>query len=395
MSPGEPLQRPSRGTVLWFAASAVVVHAFVREFEAQGGLGLTAGLGFLAGALPLLPGALGRDYRRALLEPLAGGMALAGVSLLFLPVLDRLGAWIDADTLLPLHASILLGLLLVALLQSGTAARLRTLIGVEWMKLRKGRLLRVGLLVAALATLLTALAHAPVENESGWTQAARSTGVGFWTAEILVLVLGATAVAGEASQGTLKMILPHAYRRAEWVAAKAVVLLLAAALFVAIVVLIGVGHAALDPGLGDVTRTAAGGFGEDDEVQVFVTATTMWEYLQETILASAMSLVASALLGLLLSCLFGTLVPALSASFLVFAALKAGEMFLGLSPETLAHLHTHYPDELRRLTENFGRALNERWDPRLVLMGTYLSTITAAAALLLGMRLFGRRDLHE
>ena len=111
-------------------------------------------------------------------------------------------------------------------------------------------------------------------------------------------------------------------------------------------------------------------------------------------LASAGSLVASAMLGLLLSCVFHTLVPALSASFLVFAALKAGKMFLGLAPADLENIYAQYPDAMRELTEHFGRALNERWNDRLLPDGLYLSMLTGTLALLVAMRLFGRRDLH-
>jgi ABC-type transport system involved in multi-copper enzyme maturation permease subunit len=381
-----------RISALWLLAGAILVHAWVREFLPEGG-GLEAALlGFAAGALSALPGAWRRP--KGLQQAARAGLLLAVVACALLPARDAAASALSLANPLYLHGGLLLVLAVAALASSGTARRMTTLVGVEWMKLRKGRLLRTGLFVAALATLLSALTHTPVENESGWTQAARCTGVGFWTAEILVLVLGATAIAGEVSQGTLKMVLPHAYRRSEWIGAKAIVLVFAAVLFVVVVTAVGVGYTALDPGLGDVTRIAPAGFGEEDEIQVFQTADVMRSYLLEATLASGMSLLASAMLGLLLSCVFGSLVPALSASFLVFAGLKAGEMFLGLSPETLAHLYASHPDDLRELTESFGRALNERWKPELGSRAAYLSVITAASALLLSMRLFKRRDLH-
>ena len=372
-------------------AAGVLVHALVREWHADGGWPAAALLGAALGAVPILASA----WRQAtgIRDALVAGALGASAALLLLPLLDVVQAR-DVCSPLVLHAGLLLLLGTVALARGGGLGRIGTLIGVEWMKLRTGRLLRAGLAVAAVATLLGAWTHTTVENESGWTQAAHCMGVGFWTAEILVLVLGATSVAGEISQGTLKMVLPHAYRRTEWIAAKAIVLVIACLLFVVVVTVVGVGATALDPGLGDVTRVAAAGFGEEDEIQVFQTAAEMRGYLQETTLASGLSLVASSLIGLLLSCVFGSLVPALSASFLVFAALKAGEMFLGLSPDTLAHLYAHYPDELRELTESFGRALNVRWDPALASRATYLSLMTAATAVLLSMRWFERRDLH-
>ncbi len=385
--------RPSRGTVLWTLAAAIFVHAVVLRVEGERALGLTALLGFLLGMLPLLSGLTGRALPQALLEPLLGGLATAAAALVADAVLTPL---MDAGpTSSPIHALLLLALAIVALLERGAAARLRTLIGVEWLKLSRGRLLRVGLAVAGVATLLVSLTYEPVKEETtGWTQAVTSLGVGFWTAEILLFVLGATAIAGEISQGTLKMILPHAYRRAEWISAKAIVLLFAAVLFALVVSLVGVGHTSLDVGLGDVTREAPAGFGEEDTVEVFETAAVMHGRLLETVLASAASLVASALVGLLLSCVFHGLVPALSASFLVFAAIKTGKAFLGLAPSTLAVIYAHYPDELRRLTMQFGRAVNDSWDESLLPGALHLAMLTGGVALLASLRLFGRRDLH-
>lgn len=393
MSGGAILGRPSRGTVLWTLAAAITVHAIVLRLEGQHALGTSALLGFLLGMLPLVSGLTGRALPKALLEPLLGGLATAAatiaVDLALRPVVDA------STTSHSLHALLLLGIVVIALIEPGAAARLRTLIGVEWLKLSRGRLLRVGLAVAGIATLLVSLTYEPVKEETtGWTQAASSLGVGFWTAEILLFVLGATAIAGEISQGTLKMILPHAYRRAEWISAKAIVLLAAAVLFALVVAVVGVAHTSLDVGLGDVTREAPAGFGEDDTIEVFETAAVMRGRLLETALASAASLAASALVGLLLSCVFHGLVPALSASFLVFAALKTGKAFLGLAPSTLAAIYAHYPDELRRLTEQFGRAVNDSWDESLLPGALHLAMLTGGVALLASLRLFGRRDLH-
>jgi len=393
MSAAAVLGRPTRGTVLWTVAAAVLAQAIAVRLEGTSAPGLCALLGFLLGALPLTSGLLGRAMPAALLEPVAGGAATALAAVAAGLVLDPLAAAVNGSV--PIHALVLLALALAAWLEPGTARRLGTLIGVEWLKLSRGRLLRVGLAVAAAATLLVSVTYEPIREETtGWSQAAAGLGVGFWTAEILLFVLGATAIAGEISQGTLKMILPHAYRRAEWITAKAIVLLFAAGLFALVVSAIGVGHTAIDAGLGDVTRTAPAGFGEEDAIEVFETAAVMRGRLIDTALASAASLGASALVGLLLSCVFHGLVPALSASFLVFAAIKTGKAFLGLAPSTLAVVYAHYPDELRRLTEQFGRAVNDSWDDSLLPGALHLAMLTGGLALIAALRLFGRRDLH-
>ncbi|MDA1195552.1 MAG: hypothetical protein O2894_10265 [Planctomycetota bacterium] len=403
------MSRPRLGTALWTLAVAVLAHGLVRALD-LGGLcgplialcapfGDRAGpvadallLAALIGGLPLLAGWTGRPRREAAPEFGWGLLSSAVVAVvLFLP-LDGIHAL--ADRAPWLHPLLLGGLATAALFERGCARRLATLIGVEWLKVRKGRLLRTGLLVAAGATLLAGLTYEAAPSESGWTRAAHVLGVGFWTAEILVLVLGATLVAGEISQSTMKMILPHAYRRAEWVAAKATVLVGCAALFGLTVAVVGVVHTTIDAGLDDIVREAVAGFGGEEEVKVFQTADVMRGRMHDLILAAGASLVASALVGLLLSCLFQGLVPALSASFLVFAALKTGDIFLGFTRRTLEGIYAHYPDELRRLTENFGRALSESWDDTLVTTGLTLALLTSATALLVSLRIFGRRDLH-
>lgn len=406
------MRSPLARSALWTVAAAVLIHGVLRQLGAEGVFPWLVGavrplatgevqagrladalwMGFALGGLPLLVGIAGREMPRALLEPLVGGVVTAGAALLAVWALDPLVAALDGAAWL--HALLLLALAVVALLSGGTAQRLAVLFGVEWLKTRRGRLLPTGLLVAAGATLLAAWAHAPVEHESGWTQAAHVLGVGFWTAEILVLVLGATMVAGEISQGTLKMILPHAYRRAEWIAAKGAVLVVCALLFSFVVCLVGIGWAALDQGLGDVTRMAPAGFGEEDAIEVVQEAAAMRGHLADMTDAATASLIASALVGLLLSCVFSSLVPALSASFLVFAALKTGDVFLGFSQETLDAIYAHPPDAMRRLTENLGRALNESWNPRLLGAGLRLTLLTSVLGLLASLRLFGRRDLH-
>ena len=405
--------KPSRlGTILWTLAAAVLIHGILRHV---GGGGLCDWcvslvgsfvsdearatriadafvLGLLLGGLPLLAGIRSRGVVEAATELAIGmGTTALAAAILVWPLdtaAEALGGglWLDVA----LFGGIAAG----ALLADGTAGRLRTLVSVELLKLWRGRLLRTGLLVAVAATLLAGFTHEPGPGESGWTRAAHALGVGFWTSEILVLVIGATMVAGEITQSTMKMILPHAYRRAEWVAAKAVVLVLCGVVFALVVSLTGWIHTSATAGLGDVTREAVAGFGAEEEIEVFQSAAVMRSHLMDMAWAATASLVASALVGLLLSCLFQSLVPALSASFLVFAGLKTGDIFLGFSKRTLDAIYAHYPDELRRLTENFGRALNESWNEALLPAGLALSLLTGVLCILVSLRLFGRRDLH-
>ncbi len=291
--------------------------------------------------------------------------------------------------------STMVAIALLALSINGTAARLWRLIRVEWSKLWRSRLFRVGLLAAAGITLLAAVTHEPMAEESGWALATRAMGAGFWAAELLVLVLGATTISGELAQGTLKMILPHAYRRSEWIAAKAIVLVSAAVLFALVVLIVSVGHTSATMGFGDITKAIPAGFGEEDgSVEVFRTAAVMSDHLQDVWVSALVSLMASALLGLLFSSVFSSVVPALSATFLLFLGVKSADVLLGVPRRVMEHVHATYPEQLREWLIPLGRGINERWDPLTLANGLWVALLTGAVAWLLALCLFERRDLH-
>lgn len=253
----------------------------------------------------------------------------------------------------------------------------------------------MGLLAAAGITLLAAFAHEPMAEETGWALATRAMGAGFWAAELLVLVLGATTISGELAQGTLKMILPHAYRRSEWIAAKAIVLVIAACLFAVVVLIVALGHTSVAAGFGDITKAIPPGFGEEDGgVEVFRTADVMSGHLSDAWASALVSLMASALLGLLFSSVFSAVVPALSATFLLFLGVKSADVLLGVPRSVMQHVHATYPEQLREWLIPLGRGINERWDPLTLPTGLWVAFLTGALAWLLALALFDRRDLH-
>jgi hypothetical protein len=274
-------------------------------------------------------------------------------------------------------------------------ARILRLFGVEWLKLRRGRLFRMGLLATIAGVLLAAWTHDRLPHESGWTIAVQTQGSGFFAAEVFLLVLGATALSGESSGGTLKMILPHAYRRGEWVVAKFLVLVRASFLFALVATGTSVAHAAMTDGLGDVTKEAEPLFGEDTKrVEVFQEAATMRGHFLETSGVSLAALVATAALGVLLSCLFAGVIPSLCAAFLLYGVLKYADFLLGLSREASEWLYPWYPAQLSEITGKLGRALNERWDDALATAGYLRAAATTGASLVVGTLVFSRRDLH-
>ncbi len=377
------LRMEPEGSVLWPIAMCIAGTALLRQVAPEGAdpkLVATlamAVLGFIVaptkqlGLSPLKRRLLGAVYLGTL------GFAYA--------TLRTLSEWVDL---------IAISLVLVFALAT-CAPRLLRLFGIEWLKLRKGRLFKVGLVAAALVTLLSGLTLEPLEGSTGWTISAHTMGTGLWVAEVFLLVLGATTLAGELGQGTMKMILPHAYRRSEWIAAKALVLGFAGVLFAAVVLVVSLGHAHFTAGLGDIVKELPPGFGEEEGSQeIFLTAGVMGSHLMDAVVIGLASLIASALLGLLFSSMFDSVVPALSSTFLLFLGLKSADVLLGLSRDVLLKIYAWYPERLRELTGKLGRGLNENWDATMPDRGLLLAVTAGAVAWLLSVALFSRRDLH-
>ena len=374
------------GALQWLAAWAVVGQAVLQRFAPEAGpvaLGLVfAGLGALFVTSPVAAS------RRAV-ERVWGAAALAALGL----DLVGLRALVGGGPALWWPPWIALLALLLA--DRSAWPRLARLAGVEWLKTRRSRLFQAGLAGAALVTLLGGLAHESLPGETGWTLATASLGTGLIAAEVFLLVLGATALAGEATGGTLKMLLPHAYRRSDWILAKLLVLLLVALCFAVVVAVVALGYAAVTEGLGDVTRENEPLFGEEaGTIETFVTADVMRAHLRDTLLSGLAALAATALLGLFVSTLFDGVVAALCVAFLLFAGLEFADVVLSLPRETLQDIYAWYPAELRALSGKLGRALNERWDPALFPEGLRLALLVGASSVLLGIAAFARRDLH-
>lgn len=328
--------------------------------------------------------------RRLLLTPAWGALfAAAGLAwwgLLRGPAAAGLPAWIADWGPWLLVAAVLL-------LDGQAVRRVARLTRIEALKLARSRLLRLGLLASAGLTLLAGLTHEKLPSETGWSVAAAMLGAGFAVAQVFALVLGATAIAGEASQGTLKMILPHAYRRSDWVLAKALALSLAALLFALLVSGAALGLTAAREGFGDVLLTAEG-FGGDPLVTVHASAEAMRSHLLDVLATQLLALLATAGLGLMVSCWLTNVVGALCTAFLAFAALKLGDLVLALDQDTLRSLFPWSPERLREVLAKLGQGLSEGWDERLPTVSRLLSLASGGALLLGGVRLLAKKDLH-
>jgi len=284
-------------------------------------------------------------------------------------------------------------LAVVLLLDSAAVRRVLRLARIEVFKLSCSRLVRVGLIAVVGLTALSGLAHERLPNETSWSAAASMFGVGFAVAQVFVLVLGAVSIAGEASQGTLKMILPHAYRRSDWILAKALSLLLTTLAYATLIVVTALVVARLSGPLGDVTLTSEG-FGGEPLVTVHATAEAMRSHLVDSGLAETLALATTGLLGLCISSIILGVVGALCMAFLAFAALKLGDLVLALSQDTLRRLFPWPPERLREVTAKLGQGLSEGWDARLPAVSLLLSAASGALLVLVASRALSRRDLH-
>ena len=278
---------------------------------------------------------------------------------------------------------------------SGFFPRIGRLLSVERQKVVGGRTLRLGALAVLGVAGLAWFSHDTTSEETAWTLTSSVLAAGLWAAEIFLLVAGTTAIAGESAQGTLKMILPHAYRRSDWILAKALTLTAMAALLLVVALGAALLAGALSGGLSDVTQTIPAAFGGEARVEVLRPASEMWGLLAGSAVVAGAAHAATALLGLLLSCLFEGVVPALSAGFLVFLGIKSAGALFGASQSVLERIYAWYPGEMLVRVEKLGRGFAERWNETLLPRGLALSAIVATASVVLALAIFGRRDLQS
>jgi hypothetical protein len=278
-----------------------------------------------------------------------------------------------------------------------TPARIARLAGLETWKAFRGSILRFGIAAVAVIGTWRAVVHEPVPRETGWSVASLALETGVLVAQVFLVVLGTTAIAGETSQGTLKMVLPFAYRRSDWVAGKALALLVAAGALLAVATAVALVAGASGRGLGDVLQEIPPEFGSTEAAtyRVQQPASEMASHFAGAVAASFASLVATGLVCLFLSSVLDSVVFALSAGFLVFLGLHLAGTLLGASRDVLAKVYAWYPGEMLTLTEKLGRGFSEGWNPALLPSGLRLSAATAVGALLLSLLAFSRRDLRS
>jgi len=121
----------------------------------------------------------------------------------------------------------------------------------------------------------------------------------------------------------------------------------------------------------------------------------MWEHLGASAGVAFASLVATAWLGLAISCLFDGIVPALSTGFLLFLGFKSAGTLFGAGPDVMAKIYAWYPGEMLTRLEKLGKGLGERWNETYLPRALRLSAMVCAGSLLVSLGIFSRRDLQS
>src|SRR5205814_8233086 len=141
----------------------------------------------------------------------------------------------------------------------------------------------------------------------------------------------------------------------DWISAKAVVLLAQAFVLLLVGFVAAVLGGVLRGGLSSVTQSIEATFGGEGRTLTLHTASEMWGHLAASAGVSLASLVATAWLGLLISCVFDGIVSALSTGFLLFLGFKSAGTLFGVGPDVLENVYAWYPGEMLTRLEKLGR----------------------------------------
>ena len=148
-------------------------------------------------------------------------------------------------------------------------------------------------------------------------------------------------------------------------------------------------------GLDDVTQKDELSFDATPKITVLRSAAEMGGFFRESASVALGSLIATAWVGLLVSCVFDSVVPALSTGFLLFLGVKSAGTLFGASPDLLAKIYATYPGEMLTRVEKLGRGFAEKWYPDMGSRGLLLAAVVGIASVLVGLGVFSRRDLQS
>jgi len=266
---------------------------------------------------------------------------------------------------------------------------IRGALAAEWRKVRRQRfpLVAIGLaVVAILARAAVGIQPDTLSTFNGYFVSMAAAKTGFVVASFLVLIFASTSVAGEATHGTLKLVLVRPISRSSFLFAKIVMLLgFAVALTLAIGStgwLLG-----LSDGYGDLVEQDLMG----NEYTSPISESLGWKPLIAVALALP-ALIATAALGLLVSTLTNSASTAATTAFLVYLPLTAAaEVFL--TNEQQVYLFTHHVTRGVERAAELALAQSVRWDASIVTAGVVVPLVTALALFAAALIVFRRRNI--
>ncbi len=266
---------------------------------------------------------------------------------------------------------------------------LRGALAAEWRKVRRQRFPLVAMGLVLAATILTGLwaedrdLGFPV---NGFWVLCESAHWGFWTAGFMVLLYAASSVAGEATAGTLKLVLVRPIGRIQFVLAKAVFLVLFALL---LALLVSTAAWILGYNLGGYGDIMEMGLGDD--MLVRLEAERVADKPLTALAMCVLPLLAYGMLGLLISTLTTNSATAVTSAVLVCMPLL---YILPVAfPESEAYLFTHYATHYLDLAAEFAKGFDERWDFELLQPGLIVPPVYVLVLLGAALVIFRRKDV--
>ena len=267
----------------------------------------------------------------------------------------------------------------------------RGALAAEWLKVRRQRFPLLALVLSVGAILAHAVIGIEPDTQgsfNGYYVAMAAAKTGFSVASILVLIYASTSVAGEATGGTLKLVLVRPVARTAFLQAKVVLLIgLAVALTAAIGVtswLLGLSH-----GYGDLVDHDLMG----NPYTSLEAARLGWKPVTAVAIALP-SLIATGALGLLISTLTDSSSTAATAAILVYLPLAfATEVFL--TAEQQVFLFTHHVTRGIDRAASLALAESAGWeaDASIVEAGLVVPLATAVLLYALATLMFRRRNI--
>jgi ABC-2 type transport system permease protein len=261
----------------------------------------------------------------------------------------------------------------------------------EWRKLRRQPFPPIALLLALAATAASGwwAGHAdhgfPVNGYFVFCTAARW---GFEIAGLLVLLHAATAIAGEATAGTLKLVLVRPVGRGRFLLAK-LVLLVALVLLAALVVtgaawLLGLGLG----GYGDVLEEGLGGGSI-----VRMEAARMGTKPHVAVALSTLCLLGFAALGLALSTVTNSSTTAVMVAVLVYLPMLTVLPYLAPDAALGDLVFVRHATRYLERAADFARGFDERWDAEYVRPGLVVPAANVLVLLAAALTIFHRKDI--